>query len=146
MKCSKCKKEKNTDCFSWKNKANGIRCKVCKDCHSAYVKKHYKTNKKEYLARAKIHNKEYVQRNRSLLIEFLKDKKCLDCGRTDPRVLEFDHTDRKNKTTNISEMVKNSLSWATILKEIEKCEIRCVLCHRIKTCEESGFYKSLGVG
>lgn len=61
----------------------------------------------------------------------LKDVPCLDCGRRfPPFCMEFDHV-KEGKRHNIGEMT----SWAikTVLVEIEKCELVCANCHRVRT-------------
>lgn len=68
---------------------------------------------------------------------------CVDCGETDPFVLEFDHVDRKSKIEAVSTLVSRHFSWKMILSEIEKCEIRCANCHKRKTAKQMGYYKGL---
>jgi hypothetical protein len=55
--------------------------------------------------------------------------------------LEFDH--RGNKVKNVSEMLGSSCTWGTILKEINKCDVRCSNCHKIKTAKDFGWYKNI---
>ena len=56
---------------------------------------------------------------------------CVDCGYDqDSCALDFDHV-RGEKSFSIA---KNILgNWDRILREIEKCDVRCANCHRIKT-------------
>jgi L-lysine 2,3-aminomutase len=62
----------------------------------------------------------------------LKEKAgCKDCGVKNHIVLDFDHL--KDKKYNISRMIHDGFSWKAILKEIEKCEVVCSNCHRIRT-------------
>jgi hypothetical protein len=69
-----------------------------------------------------------------LIIRELKTKKgCVDCGNKDWRVLEFDHLG--DKESGVSRMIATNLSLGRIMAEIDKCEIRCANCHRIKTFE-----------
>lgn len=143
MWCKGCNQDKDLECFSWRNKSKGKRASRCKECHKEYVREHYLNNTESYVDRAKISNKEYVNRNRLLLIAYLTDKCCLDCGEKDMVVFEFDHKDPKRKKLNVSRMVSNSNSWETIKEEIDKCEIRCSNCHRRKTSKQLGFYKLL---
>ena len=70
---------------------------------------------------------------RSELLNFLSTKKCVDCGENDPIVFEFDHKDPSIKFKPISKMLSGHYSWNSLLKEIEKCEIRCANCHRRKS-------------
>ncbi len=42
---------------------------------------------------------------------------------------------------NIACMTSSTYSLATIQKEIDKCEIRCANCHKLKTMNQLGFYK-----
>lgn len=56
---------------------------------------------------------------------------CADCGNKNPIVLDFDHLG--NKKYNVSRMVHDGMSWKAIKKEIEKCEVVCANCHRIRT-------------
>ena len=55
--------------------------------------------------------------------------KCIDCGEEDYRLLEFDH--KSNKDFCIGGTQSNSLEKTK--KEIDKCDLRCVKCHHIKT-------------
>lgn len=79
-------------------------------------------------------------KKRKLLLDFLKDKKCVDCGETNPVVLQFDHV-RGEKTKNIAILINNGSSWERVLNEIDKCEIRCANCHMIKTARQFGWSK-----
>jgi len=57
---------------------------------------------------------------------------CIDCGYNAVAVaLDFDHRDPELKVANIAAMLGNT--WASILAELDKCDIRCSNCHRIKT-------------
>jgi hypothetical protein len=47
-------------------------------------------------------------------------------------VLEFDHV-RDIKKYDISRMLMSGLCLKTIIKEIDKCEICCVNCHKLRT-------------
>lgn len=106
----------------------------CKECRKAYYRKRWKTIPKAKEINRKVFNK-MVAINKTFFAEYMKNKSCIDCGENDPRVLDFDHV-RSVKKHNISKMVSGSFLWSTILKEIEKCEIRCANCHRRKTYNE----------
>lgn len=70
---------------------------------------------------------------RQILLEYLSERECIDCGEKDPIVLDFDHKDPKAKFKGIHRMLAGHYSWDSLLKEIEKCEIRCANCHRRKS-------------
>lgn len=59
---------------------------------------------------------------------------CVDCGyRANAAAMDFDHV-RGTKKFVLSNF---SQSLAAIKKEMAKCEVRCALCHRIKTHADS---------
>lgn len=67
---------------------------------------------------------------RSALATMKLDDGCTDCGfNEDPAALEWDHV--RGKSWNIG-----SRRWCSIerlLEEVEKCEVVCANCHRIRT-------------
>jgi hypothetical protein len=65
----------------------------------------------------------------------------MDCGETDPDVLEFDHL--RDKRADISTLVQYGVSWKTVQDEIAKCEVRCANCHRRRTATRGGYYRTL---
>lgn len=73
------------------------------------------------------------------IIEYLIMHPCVDCGETNPLVLQFDHVN-DNKKLSISTMVSQRYSLKTIAKEIEKCEVRCANCHTIETMKRAKAY------
>jgi hypothetical protein len=69
------------------------------------------------------------------LIAFLREHPCVDCGERDIRVLQFDHVDPRTKSADVSKLLRNS-TWSRVIREIEKCVVRCGNCHRRKTILE----------
>lgn len=143
MICTKCKKDKPEDKFNWKDKANGKKQSKCKVCTKEYRKKYYENNKKKALDYSSKSNRIIKERNRQFIWDYLKEHPCIDCGENNPIVLEFDHKDGSNKVSSISKMVQNQFSIENILKEIEKCDVRCANHHRIRTAEQFGWYKEV---
>ena len=85
----------------------------------------------------------YRQKNFENMWELLSDKKCIDCGIKDSRVLEFDHLPEFEKKFDIARAVSGSTrSWKTILNEINKCEVVCANCHRIRTMNRGAYKRS----
>lgn len=97
-----------------------------------YFKKWWKKNKHLHRDRIKIASAKQIKLVRENVTEYLSKHPCVDCENSDVRVLEFDHVKDK-KFKNISTMIYQRYSWNRILKEIEKCEVRCANCHRIRT-------------
>tara|TARA_R110000824_G_scaffold75849_3_gene192343 strand:- start:483 stop:845 length:363 start_codon:yes stop_codon:yes gene_type:complete len=101
---------------------------------AAAAKRHYEANKQKVKDRSKKRNREQRKRNKEY-IAFVKSMlSCVDCGESNPVLLDFDHV-RGKKTTNVSDMGNQSYSIQTIQKEIDKCEPRCANCHRAVTHE-----------
>lgn len=92
---------------------------------------HYQRNKEAYVARAK----DRRRMNMSFIQEFKSNAGCSDCGITDHRVLEFDHLPGKGKTAGVGEAALRGWSQERLLREIERCEVVCSNCHRIRTWE-----------
>lgn len=121
--CSKCNELKSLDQFTLL-KANKWKLKryksICRPCQRAY-------------------NKSLKLRNFAFIFRYLKlYGKCIDCGNTDNRVLEFDHIIGEKKS-GVIKLGDSLASIQTIKDEIRKCEIRCCNCHRIKTQEQLGW-------
>ena len=140
-KCCSCNKEKDESEFAFKNKEKGILQNQCKKCKRDYSKIHYSNNKESYIKRAKKNTPRYRREFKQKLYDYLTDKCCVDCKETDPIVLEFDHRDSDKKEYEISKMMNGIHCWESILKEINKCDIRCANCHRRKTFKQFGWSK-----
>ena len=127
--CPKCKEIKTLDSFGkCKSKKDGLQ-RVCKSCKAEYDKKFYNKNPKAYYQK----NRKHHTKKRYFIQRFKKiHGKCVDCGITDWRVLEFDHI-KGDKKFNIGEYQRFGMEL--LKEEIRKCEVRCANCHRIKTME-----------
>lgn len=66
-------------------------------------------------------------------INELKSAPCMDCKQIfDSICMDFDHI-RGEKKFDISRMTGKGMSLARIQEEIDKCELVCSNCHRIRT-------------
>lgn len=129
--CTKCQNEKLLTSFSRKGK--GLTSN-CKDCAAEYGKQHYKANKALYMQRARTNGKKLIERNRKVIEEYKSSKPCLDCGKIfPPCAMDFDHLDNTKKISSVCRMMLNSVSLEKLFQEIEKCELVCAVCHRIRT-------------
>jgi hypothetical protein len=60
-------------------------------------------------------------------------KPCADCGGVfDPECMDWDHV-RGVKRFNVKQAVASRLGRATLLREVDKCELVCANCHRLRT-------------
>ena len=127
-RCTACGREKPRPEFTKRaDSPDGLKheCRAC----TARRNKAYKSNNNEkVLARA-------AQRRREIreYVMQVKSAPCTDCGRTyPPYVMEFDHLPGNGKAFNIGFMATR-VGWAKIKAEIDKCEVVCANCHRIRT-------------
>jgi len=137
-KCCTCNKEKESSCFAFKNKAKQILQGQCKICKVEYNKNWYKNNKEVQKKNAVKNKKKYSLENITFIMEYYKTHPCVDCGESDPACLDFDHVSGV-KLANLSLMI-HTYSLKSIIKEIEKCEVRCANCHRRKTAKDQNWY------
>lgn len=139
-RCLACHVEKGLEEFPWRNRARGKRGSYCRACARAAIRKHYRARPAYYLEKARKRNQLYRVQTFDKLRAFLLTHPCVDCGEADPVVLEFDHMDGQSKELAISEMVRSQRAWATILKEIGKCQVRCANCHRRRTARQQRWF------
>jgi hypothetical protein len=134
-RCGRCGQLKPVDDFAWRRKEKGQRHNYCRPCHADYHRAHYLTNRTRYIAQAATQKQALRLERTRYLIEYFKAHPCVDCGETDPVVLEFDHL--RDKSFEITAKLI-TYRWQRILDEIEKCEVVCANCHRRRTAERRG--------
>lgn len=104
----------------------------CRACRAAYQKEHYERNRNVYVARSR-RRRVRIRRERFLwLLDHLAAHPCVDCGESDPRVLEFDHLSDKSFSIGTWFSQRN---WDALLREIQKCDVVCANCHSRRTSE-----------
>ena len=140
--CTYCGLERDAENdFNWQYKNRGKRQARCKYCQSELSKLHYQNNKQTYNERTRIHKAQVLAENSSHISTYLSRHPCVDCGQADIRLLEFDHVIGQ-KSREISDLLTWGFNWPTIEAEIAKCEVRCANCHRIKSIEHGGGWRS----
>lgn len=79
-----------------------------------------------------------------IFVQEAKDRPCMDCGNNYPKIcMDFDHL--QNKKFNISWAVNKGVGFFRLKKEIEKCEVVCSNCHRIRTHNRANNSKEVQV-
>jgi hypothetical protein len=111
--CSQCKIRKDKSEFYGKERKSG----TCKSCQGSNQ-----------------------NLRRDFVVEHLRNNSCVDCGESDPVVLDFDHRDRDAKSYALSKMVRFNFTLERFQEEIDKCDVRCSNCHRRRTANELGWF------
>jgi len=139
--CPRCGQTLELAAFNFKHRATGRRQPYCRACSRLYIREHYERNKPYYIEKAVRRNR--IQRRELMdrVLEYLLAHPCVDCGESDPVVLDFDHLDRSTKRWNIAARIGYGLGWRTIQAEIAKCVVRCANCHRRRTARQFGWYR-----
>lgn len=136
-RCSGCKRNLSTDLFG-KNRAkyDGLNA-YCKECRNSYMKTWYSNNRDIHGERTKKVKKVH----KTILAQFVreaKSKPCMDCGITYPYyVMDFDHRNPDEKVLTINQAQGLGWSISRIREEIDKCDLVCSNCHRIRTHERA---------
>lgn len=135
--CASCKESKEFSDFGKNSsKKDGLQT-FCKICCKKLNAEHYVRNKVKYKKNAV----SYKKRIYSKIVDLKSNKKCVDCGNVYPHyVMDFDHL--RDKKFQISKSFDRK-SLKEILLEIEKCELVCSNCHRIRTHERRNSNTSL---
>jgi hypothetical protein len=97
-------------------------------------------HRERYVADAVRRKRAIVAELTAYLVEFFRERPCVDCGETDPLVLEFDHLGHKR--FNIAKGLRDR-NWAPVLDEIAKCDVVCANCHRRRTAHRGGFARAV---
>lgn len=137
--CNHRKEELPIDAFAWRWKKRGIRQGACRKCQSKHQKKWIKKAGARHRANVRQNTEARRQEAREFIWSYLSNHPCVDCGESDPTVLEFDHV-RGTKHSSISKLASQGYSIARLQKEIAKTAVRCANCHRKKTAKERGWF------
>lgn len=100
-------------------------------CSKGTISHHLGKGQKEKSRKRRKHSK--AVRRQKINFE-LKNKPCMDCGFVpeDTCQMDFDHREGVDKIDNVNRLVKNG-TWEQIYAEIEKCDLVCANCHRLRT-------------
>jgi hypothetical protein len=131
--CPLCGNRKPLSAFSRNaSRGDGVQS-YCTECRRDYLRSHYARNIAKYRAAAILRNERRRAAIRRMIHE-AKDRPCSDCGsRYPPYVMDFDHRDRTEKRFNIGREAFALIPDADLRKEIEKCDVVCSNCHRMRT-------------
>ena len=135
--CAICKQAKETISFNKHSKNKDGLQTVCRECNRARSRKYYSENKNKHLLVVREKKKALRSEQKKTLKEYKESIPCVDCKTFYPSyVMDFDH--QRDKTVIVSAMIGN-FSTRRIWEEIEKCELVCANCHRIRTHKNGSF-------
>ncbi len=148
-RCTSCGQTKPLADFPPKYRDYRAPASRCRGCHAVYHRDWYKRNKERILKRINVNRRRSGPVVHKIVYldarlrrwEYLLSHPCVDCGETDPVVLEFDH--RGEKRSAIVDLMRRHAPWEEILAEIGKCDVRCANCHRRRTARVRGYYREL---
>lgn len=153
--CTKCKLEKPDTDFQLEKNRKGERVPraQCRECRKSYLRGYYVDNAEYFSEYRSTHvsqntasatraNRRKRHEHYAAIQELKSGKPCLDCGCVLPwYVLDFDHRDPSTKIDEVSKLIKTS-SWTRVLEEIEKCDLICACCHRLRTYKGNNSYRT----
>ena len=139
--CTRCGEAKAFEEFSKSSKSDDGRQWYCKVCASSY----YRRRAPEIKVMVRERTQRVLAERKEWLIAYLRQHPCVDCGESDPVVLEFDHV-RGRKRGGVAQMLLRAMSVMEVIEaEIAKCEVVCANCHRRRTYGRCGSYRLAGV-
>ena len=134
-RCCTCHEELPLTSFNVRRAAaDGLQSR-CRSCSAAWYARNREAHKRNVAAR----NTRVRERNRVLLLQYLAEHPCVDCGLDDVRVLDLDHRDPATKRVAVGRLVGETGSWQRVLEEIDRCDVRCANCHRRRTAADFGW-------
>lgn len=134
-RCGRCGEERDEAEYGIRDKRTGRKYTVCITCRRAYWRAYHYKDADAYNARRRVLAAARRARNRAVVEAYLAIHPCVDCGISDPLVMEFDHV-RGTKIREVSLLVREGATLARLRAEIAKCAVRCANCHRRKTARE----------
>jgi hypothetical protein len=140
MRCTKCLQDKPEEDFHRCSARSSGRASWCKTCKHEIDNGSYSSSSRRREA-VKTAAKATRLTGTRFVYEYLMTHPCVDCGETDPIVLQFDHVDPLTKKHNVSNLKHRSP--AGIMREIDKCVVRCANCHARITAKQFGWYATI---
>lgn len=129
FRCNRCGLEKEAEAFARRRPGGSRLQSWCRACFSAYKAERHRRFHDREMERIRRNQAQAAAANRIRIRAYLSEHPCVDCGENDPRVLDFDHV-RGQKTADVSALVAGGSSWERVMREIDKCDVRCANDHR----------------
>lgn len=123
--CGTCRQFKALTDFNRKSGRADGRQEVCRDCNRESSRHYYRRNREHHIAVIRARTVAQKAESLAYIAGYLIDHPCVDCGASDLRVLDFDHTLGTDKRDGVMQLVRNGFSIPCIAEEIAKCDVRC---------------------
>ncbi|MGI8495482.1 MAG: hypothetical protein ACR2L1_09260 [Pyrinomonadaceae bacterium] len=128
--CITCQQEKTEICFSRKGSSLQSSCKIY---YANSHRQYYEKNREKYFAKNRL-NKNRQRARLRVIILAAKQKPCQDCERKyHPWVMEFDHREGTDRIEAVGNLAARGCTDEKLKSEIEKCDVVCTNCHRMRT-------------
>lgn len=126
--CKNCGFLSTSEFYKNKNKKSGL-SSYCKTCDKDRMAE-WRGSKTRRGPRP---NKKYTVEYRKNYLDSIRSIPCKDCNNSFSAVsMDFDHLPQYEKSFGIMKVWRWK-SWDLVLAEIDKCEIICSNCHRVRT-------------
>jgi len=132
QRCSRCGLTLPLEAF---NRRGDGRQFYCRECFRGYFAA--RGDKHRQQSGDALHQRR--RRAREHVYDVLRDRPCADCDEQDPIVLEFDHV--RGKEDGLSILVASGKPLHRIDREIVRCDVVCVNCHRRRTAERANWLR-----
>lgn len=110
----------------------------CRACFRVYFRERGDVHRRQVAVRQRRRS----EAARAVVVTYLGEHPCVDCGESDLAVLEFDHVEAK--THDVAFLIGHGASPDEIQAEIDRCQVRCANCHRRVTAERGGWLRVTG--
>lgn len=141
--CRACGEPRTLSDFPYRSLAKGTRPWICLWCQRTYSRAWYQRNLDRQRKTARRTAVRLRATASSFVGHYLASHPCTVCGETDVAVLDFDH--QRDKVANISMMVRQGVSTATLALEMAKCQVLCANCHRRATALKGRWYRTRAI-
>ena len=127
--CTKCECDKIESKFHFRYSNTGELQSWCKDCKKKYSQGYYQGRKARQMYVVSVRRKKLS----AWLLDLKSNLSCKNCGfNNHPEALDFHHRDPSKKSRTLANSLGVGWGKKRILEEIDKCDVLCANCHRIK--------------
>ena len=130
--CPRCDRDLPLNTLDFRDSGRTRLRSYCRDCAKSAWRDWYSKDEHRQRHHQLVGERRRARANRHRgIVRALKRQPCADCGKTCPaEAMDFDHLWAKRLDTSRLPHVSGTV---TMLEGVEKCEVVCANCHRIRT-------------